>query len=332
MKQAEIEALWSNGFPLTAAFTSTVVLAVLMGKLGCSRKTFMGGGNHFARQLMYLAAADMLYNIVFGLCNNMLPILVSQGIDPFSMSSAALSYVCQYSTVVFMTFQYASLLLECHIAITFLLSIYRCTSQLDRLHRLIVVVWPVGVGLAVLDARLQDLSYQTDLGCVMNANADILFACGTSLCTSLCLGCYIASTRKVSGDSGAVQRRVWSRAQLYPIAALITTAPLALYLVLPSLSADAPGVARTTDLIFWCVVTTLYNAHGLLLSVVYAAQRQYYIRGDPERREKVDFYVAFRDPGSIAEIITPLDAETNIDSEFAISGASPLSAGSTHSR
>merc|ERR1712190_265397 len=103
--------------------------------------------------------------------------------------------------MVYMTGLFTSLLLECHIAVAFMLSVYRCAAQLERLHYCIFFVWPLGIFLGCLDTRFQNLVFDQKVrGCVTQVGTDLIFACSASLCTCVCLCCYFASTRKVFGD------------------------------------------------------------------------------------------------------------------------------------
>lgn len=295
---------WIYIFPLLAACASILVLAVLLCKLWRLPRACRGG-NWFIRQLWHLAAADILYAIVYGSCNNLLPLLVSQNFICLSISSGSKSNICKYGSIAFMTGQYTSMALESHIALTFLLSIYRQIIALETLNRFIYVVWPLGLALSISDTMMERLKWdalsEDDFGCNVTAKNAILFPSTAALFVMTCLCCYIASARKVAGASRAVERRVWSRAQLYPIAFLLINGPIAMYLCLPSIVGVSTPESNA-DLILWSIVATLGNSNGVLLSFVYAAQRKYTIRGD--RQTSVDFYVAFRDPESIAEVLT----------------------------
>lgn len=300
--------LWVQIVPLIAACASGVASSFLMYRLhkfaAAQRK------NMLVRQLMHLAAANLLYSIQEIL---MLSIGIAIWIDPSMFGHSSKSEMCVFSLGVSCLGCFVTLLMECHMAVAFATSIFGNRKTMHTMYTLLVYIWPLGVLLAILDTWLTKVRWDADAGGCYGENKDYVFTVLAIMGFLLCLSCYIISSVVVSRAGQAVQCAVWNRARRYPIVALVTLGPILVYYIIRNLLENNPDVREGA----WLVANTLYDSSGFLNFLVYALQSKYVDKKMLEKanggEREASFRVNFCAEDSVVEAESPPDSRMGSD-------------------
>jgi len=208
------------------------------------------------------------------------------------------------------------MLLGFHIALALLMSIYRCTKLLNKLHRSLRIVWPIAIILGILEGypTYSSRRDEYDVGpygaVCASQSRDLVYLFTAPICSRLCLACYVASSIKICSAADVVKRRIWNRTQLYPIVVLITYAPRAVHVLMPD------KMRAKLDPYLWFISFTFFNWTGILFFLVYTLHHQYVLRSrdqelDLRTRDETgkafEFHVTFRGSDSVVDGMSELN-------------------------
>lgn len=310
----------SSLVPLVAAFISFVAMIFLLFRL--TRLSVALKSRLLVRQLQCLACANLVYLVAT--CLELMSDLGWFWALPTITDKQRTSW-CVISNFVEFTGAEASMLVECHMAIVFATSIYGAVKTTLLLSAALPLVWLIALPLALARVVLLKLQWNPEEhGCkIHNAHdSDEFFAVSSALGFLLCLACYIASACGVYRAGMAVQRSVWNRARLYPLATLVTLGPAILYHVVlaPYLATlQRRGELRRRDNVeAWAflISDTFLNASGFLIFFIYASQSKYVLSsrgqaceqpiaaGRDNAERNLDFRVNFRQDDSVVDFGT----------------------------
>lgn len=153
-------------------------------------------------------------------------------------------------------------------AIAFAAAIFRSQCGLRVLARVLILAWPLGVFLAGLESYQVHLYWKGGLGCI-RYSSDIVGCLSLVICFTICLISYICSAVRSRKAGRAVQLRIWNRANLYIVVAIVTLGPNAYRIISNGWSSRL--VWRICDLL----ILVLFGLNGLLNALVYALQNRY---------------------------------------------------------
>lgn len=294
---------------ISASGISCVFLLVGLCRLPRLRRSIL-----LVRQLTHLAAADLAFAAV-----QVPACILNTGIDagwtlegvpkvlrdPFCDSGAFLQQIGNQASMIF----------ECHLALTFAASIYKSPRGLQALSQCLPYAWLLAFAFAILSPVLGHFKWNADVpdNPVMCATEyrNWMTLSSILIVFATCSICYIISTVHVHTAGATVQLSVGARAKSYLLAAALTNGPIAVYNVVPiSLIRNYPGSAIFTKN-FWFtwyqVATMLYNLSGLLHYAIYAVQcrraRKLVANERPGAQQRdVAFRVDFRDAESVCDL------------------------------
>lgn len=261
---------FSQLLPFTASCASGVTSAYLLYFL--NRLPPFRRAKLLSRQLTHLAAADLLYSLVqvfsWGLNIGMAADWMHGG-----MPNALKPHFCDAEIFVSQVGGEASLIIECHLALTFVASIFKSTCALRLLSRCLPFVWVVAAVLAVASPAIVQPFWDEKRGTSCSrTNKDWISFVSILTVFVVCLVCYVMSTWHVIFTAGAAVRgSVGSRARTYLLAAVLACTPLALYEVTPESFLRRQDHARLQHV--WFVIAYLaYDLNGLVHFSIYALQ------------------------------------------------------------
>lgn len=310
----------SSLVPLVTAFVSVVAMIFLLFRL--CRLSVVLKSRLLVRQLQCLAIANLVY--LGAVCPELMSDLGWFRALP-TLTNKQRNTWCVASNFVEFLGAEASMLVECHMAIVFATSIYGAVKTMLLLSTGLPLVWLIALPLALARVTLLKLQWDPEeQGCqIHNKNdSDDFFAVSSAIGFLLCLACYIASACGVYRAGMAVQRSVWKRARLYPLATLVTLGPFIVYYVVvcPYLTTlqRRGELSRRQDVeaVAFLISDTFVNASGFLTFCVYASQSKYVVssRGqaceqpiaaDRDNAERnLDFRVNFRQDDSVVDFGT----------------------------
>lgn len=256
--------LWDKIVPLIATCSSGVASTFLLCRL--QRLAATQRKRMLVRQLMHLAAANLLYSISEA---GLLSTGIAIWIDPEMGNDYAPNAICVLTVAVENVGTYVTLMIECHMAVAFATSIYGSSKTMHTMYALLVYIWPVSLLLSPLDTWSVDVGWSTDEGGCYGERKDYMFGVLSTIGFLVCFSSYIISSAVVGRAGRAVQRSVWSRAKLYPAVALVTLGPITIYYFIRSL------LSQNAKELVYLVANFLYDATGLLNFLVYAFQSKY---------------------------------------------------------
>lgn len=266
------------------------------------------------RQLWNLALADLVY-CVFTTLELALEISVFQGVRFRNLSLSTKNNLCAGLLWAYAVGAEAAILFECHLALTFLASIFARVRMLRVLSTGLLVTWPLAFLLAALEAMESQNRWagvDRPYACVgvKKDNVLIVMVC---ICVLVALACYVLSSIRVQTAGEAVQIAVWRRARSFLLVVLVTMGPTMVYML------DVQVTLRLSPVwsnLMFLVASSLFNLSGLFNFVVYALQSRYagHIRGasapEPMRECENSFRVNFK-PG---DSVLSLEIESSIES------------------
>lgn len=276
-------ALWC---PFVAACISGVAAAFLLSglrRLPADRKKKL-----LPRQLWHLALADLSYAIVECL-SIFLDMAVQAGWEGPSQTWLK-SGLCEASYFAYLVCLLASLMVECHIALSFVASIFKNTRALLALNRGLLFAWPLA-GVSALGSGLfglGDMHWGTsgEFACVSLGGEDWIRSVSLWLAIVTCFVCYVISACRVRTAGEAVQASVFRRMRNYLLVALVFTLPSAVFGFKHGYVLNFDEKANHVGYI---ISETMLNFKGLLNFAVYALQSRYasQLRVPASRREEV---------------------------------------------
>eukprot|EP00927_Polykrikos_kofoidii_P017787 TRINITY_DN18138_c0_g3_i1.p1 TRINITY_DN18138_c0_g3~~TRINITY_DN18138_c0_g3_i1.p1 ORF type:complete len:436 (-),score=28.14 TRINITY_DN18138_c0_g3_i1:18-1325(-) len=215
----------------------------------------------FCRQIWHLCVADIIFCVFLG-SYIVVNVLVGQG---YIILNSFWCIWCSACTLLYSIGWDTAILVESHIAISFLAAMLRSPWGLKFLNALLGKLWVVGLCLAVGDV------WAATAGSLSNCPGypDYVGTVLIAVCVATCLVCYVLSAVAACVQAGqAVRGRVWNRAQWYVVVALFCFGP-AMYRELTWHSAS--------DIEFMVQVGTQVagSLNGLLNVLVYACQSRH---------------------------------------------------------
>eukprot|EP00927_Polykrikos_kofoidii_P017786 TRINITY_DN18138_c0_g2_i1.p1 TRINITY_DN18138_c0_g2~~TRINITY_DN18138_c0_g2_i1.p1 ORF type:complete len:438 (-),score=44.97 TRINITY_DN18138_c0_g2_i1:40-1353(-) len=213
----------------------------------------------FCRQMWHLCVVDIIFCVFLGMYI-LVDVLSEKGYIVLN------SFWCIWWNACSWGYSFGwdtAILVESHIAISFLAAMLRSSWGLKFLNAVLGKLWMVGLCLG-----LADVWQSTEGGLDSCASKrDIIGVVLIAVCVATCLVCYVLSALAACVQAGqAVRGRVWSRAQWYVVVALFCFGP-------PTYR----QFAGSSELFFssnkWTIGTRVAaSLNGLLNVLVYACQ------------------------------------------------------------
>lgn len=216
-----------------------------------------------ARQLWHLALADLLGFVLFtvGRYHQFRDVIAATVVD----GSTTLCYIDRAGDIPL----FVSAVIEVHIAVAGLLATFRSVGTSKVLRRTLVLTWPIGIALGVVELVILHLNWdEAALHCKKSRSimrSVCFLACAVTCC--FLYGIVVYRRRK---SSGAVRARAIGYAMIFVAANAITQLPNAIRIFINR----AP--TTTEAKIFGSISVALFGLGGLANACVYAVVNRSY--------------------------------------------------------
>lgn len=217
----------------------------------------------FPQQIRALAASDLFFH----LASTVLCFDNFGGLSWESTKSYELP-VCRWCEYFVRFGTNMSLLLELHIAMSFMLQCFRWLRALRAFPALLYLTIPVALLITMLEGMLYTM-YQDAFGACILHQADLPSIALFLLTFAVSMVAYVVAACKARGCSQAVEARCWRRAAHYPLCFLVTQVGM-IYV----LCRAGPDVSPKQE-VKVVIAITLQNLGGFANTLTYALQSRY---------------------------------------------------------
>lgn len=226
----------------------------------------------FIMEVQNLFVADMIFSIVW-------PLSVVLFFAPYQQSrfifhdETAFMAVCMGLRISLHTSSIASMLFGMHISVVLACQFFRWRRTFPHLKSTVVLMWPLSCLLGVMQVLWTNDVLQSNMKtgeCVADTTYPI-FSFVILLTFSVSLASYmLAATRATRNAPLSVKARLWSKATVYPLNFLVTSACLTASVVSPSLWKVVS---------FRIAIALTMSLNGVTNSVTYFLQSRHARRG-----------------------------------------------------
>jgi hypothetical protein len=185
------------------------------------------------------------------------------------LSASNLNYVCQANALGYSIGCNTSTFIVTHIALTYASAIHRRLRLLGFLNRAILLVWPLGIAVSIVQVIFDHIVWDAQKGCHRLGQADVTFLSLDLTCFVVCLACYLGSLVKMYSETGkAAHARVLGRVHYFILAWLVCCGPNLIRDSSPhNFVQDSP--------VLHGLAITLFNLSGAANALVYALHSRY---------------------------------------------------------
>lgn len=222
------------------------------------------------RQLWHISVADLVFGL-FAIPELLIMLLSRNDVLSAGPNQKILENSCVVVALAYSVGLNTSAIFETHLAMSFTAAIFRWPRVLNCLRSTLILIWPLGCVVSLVETYLEQYSWRAGMGCVCTTS-DITFTIVYGSCSFVALTSYVFCLAKMCIASHtvnhAVVHRVWNRVSFYILASLVCNLPSAIRVSSDfNIFQTKPAMTQLADVLLCC--------NGFANAVVYALQSRY---------------------------------------------------------